>query len=151
MIFYYVRERLVGFNAGLTRRDIETFFGESPFQFMKSKFSVSPTDAYVGQSAHIYFEATGVIQGIEITRPNLFLCYEGNVLGEKALEFAAWLSSGDPSLTEDDLGYMLADGRVSLYVPDKGDHPDVLVKSVYVSVKALPNRLPLSRYAPTEC
>ena len=92
-----------------------------------------------------------MIQGIEITRPNLFLCYEGNVLGEKALEFAAWLSSGDPSLTEDDLGYMLADGRVSLYVPDKGDHPDVLVKSVYVSVKALPNRLPLSRYAPTEC
>lgn len=80
-----------------------------------------------------------MIQGIEITRPNLFLCFERNVLGEKALEVAAWLSSEDPSLMEDDLGYTLANGRVSLYVPDKGDHPDVLVKSVYVSFKALPN------------
>jgi hypothetical protein len=56
MIFYYVRESLVGFNAGLTRKDIETFSGETPFQFMKSKFSVDPTDAYVGQSVHVYFE-----------------------------------------------------------------------------------------------
>lgn len=55
-----------------------------------------------------------MIQGIEITRPNLFLCYERNVFGEKALEVAAWLSSEDPSLTEDDLGYTLANGRVSL-------------------------------------
>jgi len=139
MIFYCVRESLVGFNAGLTRKDIETFFGETPFQFMKSKFSVSPTDAYIGQSVHVYFDATDVIQGIEITRPNLFLCNERNVLGEKALEVTAWLSSEDSSLTEDDLGYTLANGRVSLYVPDKGDHPDVLVKSVYVSFETLPN------------
>lgn len=139
MIFYYVRERLVGFHAGQTRKEIETLFGEVPFQFMKSKFSDSPTDAYCGGSVHVYFDTTDVIQGVEITRPNLFLCFERNMLGEKALEVASWLSSEDPSLMEDDLGYTLANGRVSLYVPDKGDHPDVLVKSVYVSFKALPN------------
>jgi hypothetical protein len=35
-------------------------------------------------------------------------------------------------LNEDDLGYTLNGGRVVLYVPEKGDHPDVLVKDVYV-------------------
>ena len=53
MIFYYVRERLVGFNAGLTRRDIETFFGESPFQFMKSKFPLVRQMRTLG-SPHTY-------------------------------------------------------------------------------------------------
>jgi hypothetical protein len=133
MVFEFADGNLVGFRAGLTRRKIASLFGEHPTQFMKSIFSVSPTDVYNDQSIHVYFEKDDVLQGIEIFTPNVFLCFNRNVLGENAREVADWLRLEDPSFAEDVLGYSVANGRLVLYVPEKGDHPDVLIKAVYVS------------------
>lgn len=132
MIFEFSRGRLIGFSAGQTRNEIEKFFGEKPKQFMKSVFCDIPTDEYNSRSVHVYFTADDVIESIEIMRPNTFLCFDRNVLGEKAREVVDWIRFEDPSFTENDLGYLLNDGRLILYVPDKGDHPDVLIKAVYV-------------------
>lgn len=135
MIFEFTQGHLVGFHVGQTRSEIETLFGEKPSQFIKSIFSVSPTDEYSNGSIHVYFEKDDVLQGIEIFTPNVFLCFNRNVLGENAREVADWLRLEDSSFAEDVLGYSVANGRLVLYVPEKGDHPDVLIKAVYVSYK----------------
>lgn len=135
MNFEFTQGHLVGFHAGQTRSEIETLFGEKPSQFIKSIFSVSPTDEYSNGSIHVYFEKDDVLQGIEIFTPNVFLCFNRNVLGENAREVADWLRLEDSSFAEDVLGYSIANGRLVLYVPEKGDHPDVLIKAVYVSYK----------------
>lgn len=132
MIFRYEKQVLLRFYAGQTRSDVQVLFAEQPFQFMKSVFSESLTDVYCKNSVHVHFDANDVLQGIEIMRPNEFICFGRNVLGVKAAEIAGWLLEKDSSLNEDDLGYTLNGGRVVLYVPEKGDHPDVLVKDVYV-------------------
>lgn len=136
MVFEFVDGKLVGFRAGLTRREISNLFGEHPAQFVKSIFSVSPTDVYNDQSIHVYFEKDDVLQGVEIFTPNVFLCFKKNVLGENAREVADWLRLEDSSFAEDVHGCSVADGRVALYVPAKGDHPDALIEAVYVSYKA---------------
>ncbi|MEZ2418771.1 hypothetical protein [Luteibacter sp. RCC_6_2] len=133
MVFEFEQGQLLGFHAGQTRSEIEELFGERPVQFMKTPFSTSLTDAYCDESVHVYFNETDVMKGVEVMRPNVFLCFERNVLGERARTVTEFLSSNDASFSEDDLGYWLYDRRLALYVPDKGDHPDVLVKAVYVS------------------
>ncbi|WP_448098360.1 hypothetical protein [Luteibacter yeojuensis] len=133
MNFEFTQGRLVGFHAGQTRSEIENLFGEKPYQFMKTSFSVSPTDVYNNRSIHVHFDKDDVIEGIEISRPNVFLCFGRNVLGEIAREIADWIRLEDSSFAEDALGYFIVNGRLGLYVPEKGDHPDVLIKTVYVS------------------
>jgi hypothetical protein len=135
MVFEFVEGNLVGFRSGLTRGEVALLFGERPTQFMKSIFSVSPTDEYNNGAIHVYFEKDDVLQGIEIFTPNVFLCFNRNVLGENAREVADWLRSEDVSFAEDVLGYSIANGRLTLYVPEKGDHPDAAVKAVYASFK----------------
>lgn len=132
MIFRYEKQVLIGFYAGQTRSDIQVLFEEQSCQFMKSIFSESLTDVYCQNSVHVHFDANDVLQGVEIMWPNEFICFGGNVLGVKAADIAGWLLEKDSSLNEDDLGFTLNGGRVVLYVPEKGDHPDVLVKDVYV-------------------
>ncbi len=75
MILEFTQGHLVGFHAGQTRSQIETLFGEKASQFIKSIFSVSPTDEYSNGSIHVYFEKDDVLQGIEIFTPNVFLCF----------------------------------------------------------------------------
>ncbi len=133
MNFEFTRGRLVGFHAGQTRNEIADLFGEEPYQFMKSNFSASPTDVYNDRSIHVHFDKDDVIEGLEISRPNVFICFGRNVLGEIAREVADWIRLKDSSFAEDVLGYSIANGRLVLYVPEKGDHPDVLIKTVYVS------------------
>src|ERR1700754_192101 len=133
MNFEFTQGRLVGFHAGQTRNEIADLFGQEPYQFMKSTFSASPTDVYNNRSIHVHFDRNDVIEGLEISRPNAFLCFGRNVLGEIAREVADWIRLKDSSFAEDALGYSIANGRLVLYVPEKGDHPDVLVKTVYVS------------------
>jgi|ERR1700754_5329226 hypothetical protein len=136
MNFEFTEGHLVGFHAGQTRGEIENLFGEKPKQFLKSPFCDIPTDEYRDRSVHVYFNRDDVIESIEIMRPNVFLCFGRNVLGEKAREVVDWLQLEDPSFTEFDLGYSLSNGRLKLYVPDKGDHPDVLIKAVYVDFES---------------
>ena len=133
MNFEFTRGRLVGFLAGQTRSEIADLFGEKPYQFMKSTFSASPTDVYNDRSIHVHFDKDDIIESLEISRPNVFLCFGRNVLGEIAREVADWIRLKDSSFAEDVLGYSIANGRLVLYVPEKGDHPDVLIKTVYVS------------------
>jgi hypothetical protein len=129
----FTRGRLVGFRAGQTRNGMADLFGEKPYQFMKSTFSASPTDVYNDRSIHVHFDKDDIIESLEISRPNVFLCFGRNVLGEIAREVADWIRLKDSSFAEDVLGYSIANGRLVLYVPEKGDHPDVLIKTVYVS------------------
>lgn len=110
-----------------------SLFGEHPAQFMKSPFSASPTDVYTNRSIHVHFDKNDVIEGIEISRPNVFLCFGRNVLGEIAREIAEWIRLEDSSFAEDALGYSISNGRLVLYVPEKGDHPDAMIKTVYIS------------------
>lgn len=133
MIFEFVDGDIFGVRAGLTRREVASLFGEHPAQFMKSPFSASPTDVYTNRSIHVHFDMNDVIEGIEISRPNVFLCFGRNVLGEIAREVAEWIRLEDSSFVEDALGYSIANGRLVLYVPEKGDHPDAMIKTVYIS------------------
>ncbi len=96
-------------------------------------FSASPTDVYTNRSIHVHFDKNDVIEGIEISRPNVFLCFGRNVLGEIAREIAEWIRLEDSSFAEDALGYSISNGRLVLYVPEKGDHPDAMIKTVYIS------------------
>lgn len=78
---------------------------------------------YNNRSIHVHFDKDDVIEGIEISRPNVFLCFGRNVLGEIAREIADWIQLEDSSFTEDALGYFIVNGRLGLYVPEKAIIP----------------------------
>jgi hypothetical protein len=134
MLFRCEDDQLIGLRKGMSRGDVRAFMSEEPFSFVKSKFSLSPTDAYCAKTVHVYFDDKDIVRGVEIFRPNE-LTYNGlPVLGERATAVLGSAFSLHEVSKEYGVGYVISPGTVSLYVPDVDDNVDAIVEAVYVKL-----------------
>ena len=134
MLFKIENDQLIGLKKGMSRGDVRVFMDEEPFSFMKSKNSVSPTDAYCAKTVHIYFDEDDAVCGVEIFRPNK-LSYDGFlVLGECAKVVLSGALSSHEVSKEYGVGYEVSHGGISLYVPEVDDDVDAVVEAVYVTL-----------------
>ena len=132
MLFKIENDQLIGLNRDMSRSDVRAFMSEEPFSFMKSKISVSPTDAYFAKTVHVYFDENDAVRGVEIFRPNK-LTYDGfSVLGECAKAVLGSAFSSREVSKEYGVGYVVSPGAISLYVPEVDDDVDAIVEAVYV-------------------
>jgi hypothetical protein len=134
MLFRYEGGQLIGWKRGMSRTEVRAFMSGVPFPYMKSKDSVSLTDAYYENTVQIYYDDRDIIRGVEIFRPNELFCDGFPVLGKRAITLLSSVFSSQAVSKEYGVGYVVGDGTVSLYVPEVDDDVEALVEAVYVKL-----------------
>jgi hypothetical protein len=102
-------------------------------EYWKTPESLGPTDHFIHENLHVFYDEGRRVRGIEIFRPT-GATFDGRpIVGQAFSALLPWLRQVDPDLLLDDSGAESTRLGLSLFVPELDDDSDAIVESVYLS------------------
>lgn len=111
---------------------IRSLLGEPSATFLKTPSSVHPTDAFDALGIHVFYDADGKSEAIEMAKPARPILDGFELLKLPYPELLELLTRLDPS-TRMDAGDALCPGiGISLYAPVKDEEPHQPVEAILI-------------------
>lgn len=136
MIFNYLSHRQAGpIHLLMPRSEVRQILKVPCLEFKKTEFSSNTTDAFDSLGIHVYYDNQDAVKGIEIFAGSSQLIYKKlELLGMPLKKLIASLKKLKIDFEEDSLGITLENGRIALYVPEKGDDRDSMILAAYITL-----------------
>ena len=112
---------------GMTRQEVRRTIGAQPTGSATVPRSSSPTDDFLEQGLHIYYDDSDHCMAIEMAMPATPILEGRPILGEPFCVVRDWLSALDPAIETDDDGLTSKALGSGLYAPavDKNQNSPV--------------------------
>ncbi len=125
-------EGILDCQFGMTIAQIHTILGFPDSSFKKAPTSECPTDAYDRLGFHIFYEAPGVCNAIEMFSPAQPTFNDHLLIGQPFSELKTWIQAIDPNVEVDEVGLISYQLGFGLYAPFAGESPNDPVESAIV-------------------
>ncbi|WP_267120214.1 hypothetical protein [Xanthomonas sacchari] len=131
--FEYVNGAVGPLKSGMTREEVRAALGMHG-EFRKTVFSENTTDNFPSSAAHVFYDLSDIIKGVEIFNAASFVVLGSDILCMKASEAIAFFGANQLKVELMDSGFNIEKINASFHVPDMLEDELAKILSVYIDL-----------------